>query len=206
VPIEAPGSFPKISKGLPDILFMVDTSGSMDWAYAEQNGTVDASGPMHSYDLACTAVHSVVNYLEKSKKAAWMKFGSVTFSSTTKFSGWKDHKDIKEIFKALYDKENSGTSLDSAVIDEVLKSKNDNFWAIMMTDGAIGNEEEALQKVQEMVEQGNYFTLIHIGTENSFCKKIKELYGEDAAVVIDSAEKLSGMALKYTKNMYGAIR
>ncbi len=206
VPIEVPGSFPKVSRGLPDILFMVDTSGSMGWAYAEREGTVDASREMQRYDLACTAVHSVVNYLEKSKKAAWMKFGSVTFSSTTKFSGWKDHKDIKEMFETLYDKEDSGTSLDGKVIDEVLESKSDNFWAIMVTDGAIGNEAEALQKVQDMVDQGNYFTLIHIGTENSFCKKIRELYGEDAAVVIDSAEQLAGAALKYTKRRYGAIR
>jgi len=210
VPLEIPGSFPKITRGLPDMLFMVDTSGSMGWAYAENNGNIDTSREMADYDLACTSIHSVVNYLEKSKKAPWMKFGAVTFSDETKFSGWKEHKDIDEMFKTLYDKEDGCTQLDTKVIDEVLKSKSDNFWAIMVTDGALHNEAEALKKIQEMVEQGNYFTLIHIkgaysGGE-SFCKKIKELYGEDAAVIIKSAEDLAGVSLKYTKHMYGAIR
>lgn len=209
VPLEIPGSFPKITRGIPDMLFMVDTSGSMRWAYAEHGGNIDTSKEMVEYDLACTSIHSVINYLEKSKKAPWMKFGAVTFSDKTNFSGWKEHKDIDEMFKTLYDKEDSCTKLDTRVMDEVLKSKSDNFWAIMVTDGALNNESEALQKIQEMVEQGNYFTLIHIdsrGWGNSFCEKIKELYGEDAAVIIESAEDLAGVSLKYTKHMYGAIR
>lgn len=206
VPLQIPGQFPKMSKSLPDILFMVDTSGSMGWAYAENDGNIDTSRNMQSYDLACTAIHSVVNYLEQSKKAAWMKFGAVTFSNETKFSGWKEHKDIKEMFRTLYDKENGGTHLNGNVIDEVLSSKSDQFWAIMVTDGAIGNEAEAIKKVHDLVEQGNYFTLIHIGQENSFCKSIKEKYGEDVVVVINSAEELAGVSLKYTKSIYGTIR
>ena len=86
-----------------------------------------------------------------------------------------------------------------------MESSSDRFCALMVTDGAITNADETLKKIQDLIEKGNYFTLIHVGTENGFTQKIREMYGEDAVKVIDSPDKLTGLTLGYTKNIYGMV-
>lgn len=147
---------------VPDILFVVDKSGSVTAGYDPVQGT----GP---YDMVQRSIYSVFKQLEDNDLIQHMRFGIVVFEEKPNyFSGWHSYFNLDEVKKPLlnpaeYGPSGRSTVLDSAVIQEAVDTNPGKFWAIVVSDGGIFNLEEACQAVSYLAQKGNQISFIDVG-------------------------------------------
>jgi len=202
---------------IPDILWLIDKSGSMTAGYNPERGT----GP---YDMLLRSAYSVFKYLEDHDQIQHMKFGNVLFESIPNyFSGWRSYFDMqhvketmldpsrynveinpKDIIKArLFGNRNiGGTNLDELVVKEAVDDNDRKFWAIVVSDGDIHNTEEAKRAISYIASKGNHISFINIGSgySGSFSDHVREV-GGDVHNVSDSSD-LPKLILGKAKEIY----
>ena len=203
---------------LPDILFIVDRSGSVIEGYDPGRGT-------GAYDMILRSMYSVFKYLEDNNQIQNMRFGTILFDNIPNyFSGWKtfyDMQDIKDpllmpgdpkfnpeinfIMKKMIPKQRGflgGTNLDLDTIVEATDDKQGNYWAIIISDGEIHNRGEAREAVQYMADKGNPISFIRVGysMDNEFAEYVSEVGGQ--VYHVKDASDLSKLVLKEAKHHY----
>jgi hypothetical protein len=191
-------------EGLPDsgsfedLLFMVDVSGTMGWSGEPLDGS--------RYDMALRSIYSVLNYLEKTGKGYYLKYGLIMFSDSgkTMWSGWKSYSELEELKRHLFkDYQGGDTILDEDKVREAYTSKHDNFLALMVTDGDIHNPEEAKYVCKKLIEDGNDFVIFQIRFRSEFAEYMRR---NGAAVVnVDKPEDLVGLILRKVGERYSPI-
>jgi len=179
-------------RGFPDLLFVVDSSGSMGWDPKEGNGP---------YDALLRAVYSVLAFLEEEKKAQHMRFAAVNFSGTTLCTTWKSFAELKDVKKLLFQYQGGGTVLAPAALQEIARSSSDHFLCLMVTDGKIKNVAAVVGVVQGMLSRGHRFILIQIGAETPLVGLLRQI-GVPAHVIPDH-QALEGLCLEYTRTVWG---
>ncbi len=181
---------------MQDILFIVDTSRSMGWSGEPFDNS--------KYDLSLQSFYSMIDYLEKVKKASFLNYGLIQFSDNTTWSGWRSYYELSSIKRNLFEGyEGNGTVLDPKILDETLKTKRDKFMAVMISDGEIMNSDEALKSCNEIITEGNEFILLQIASRDNFANKIEESGG--MVVNIDNPNDLVGLVLSATKRKYDRV-
>ena len=183
------------SGGLPDLLLIVDSSGSMAW------DPVAGNGP---YDSLLRAVYSVLQFLEERQKAPYMRFAAINFSNQTVVTSWKDYADIRAIKQSLFKHQGGGTTLDCSAVSAVVNESNSPFLALMATDGQIGNAQAVADTIRKMVDRGHGFVLIQIGTANPMTELVRKL-GVPVHLLSNSCE-LDGLCLEYARRTWGRGR
>jgi len=182
------------NKGFTDLLLVLDSSGSMGW------DPIIGSGP---YDSLLRAIYSVFIFLEKSKKAAFMRFAVINFSSVTLETPWYCFAELKKIKKAIFHHQRGGTKLDCHTLRKIADTSKDRFICLMVTDAKIGNATEVVQTVQYLTQKNHRFVLIQIGSQNPMTEQIR-LLGEKVGVhVIRDHRQLNDLCLDYTKKHWG---
>jgi hypothetical protein len=167
-------------KGIPDLAFIIDTSGSMEFNPEAGTG---------SYDLLLRANYSIFKWLHQAKKASFVNYAVINFSGqgSTLFTGWRPYTQMRQIKEMFFHKQDGGTYLDQNAVRQLYQFKKDNFLAIMTTDGAIGNSEEVEESIFEMIHMhGNHFVMLQIGPESELAKSLKAR-GVDVQVIDDPA-------------------
>ena len=177
--------------GFPDLLFVVDSSGSMKWD--PKRGT----GP---YDALLRAIFSVFDFLEKHGKAPYMRFAVVNFSSMTTKTPWHGYPDLRKVKEALFKWQGGGTVLNCRVLDELTASSSDAFLCLMVTDSCIRNATEVLATIERMVRRGHRFVLIQIGAANAMAQGAEAL-GVPVHLITDPSQ-LQGLCLEHTRRNY----
>jgi len=184
-----PGSIS--SGGLPDLCFIVDTSGSMDW---------DPEAGQGKYDLLLRAIYSVFNYLEYTGRAYTINYAAINFSDTARFSGWHDYYSIDKIKTELFTHQNGGTTLDCQKVQQMANKAKDRFAVIMVTDGEISNYSSLVPYFTNIIAQGNDYSLIQIGQASNFSRIMKENGAE--VHILRSPSKIPGIILGRARQMY----
>ncbi len=181
---------------MQDILFIVDTSGSMDWSgYPFDNS---------KYDLSLQSFYAMVNYLEKIKKASFLNYGLIQFSNNTIWSKWHSYYELDNVKKALFDMyEGNRTHLDPKILNEALKTKRDKFMAVMISDGEIENSRDVINSCTEMISEGNDFILLQIASRDNFANQIASKGG--TVVNIDNPKDMINLVLSATKRKYDRV-
>jgi hypothetical protein len=181
---------------MQDILFIVDTSGSMDWSgYPFDNS---------KYDLSLQSFYAMVNYLEKVKKASFLNYGLIQFSNNTIWSKWHSYYELDNVKKALFDMyEGNRTHLDPKILNEALKTKRDKFMAVMISDGEIENSRDVINSCTEMISEGNDFILLQIASRDNFANQIASKGG--TVVNIDNPKDMINLVLSATKRKYDRV-
>jgi hypothetical protein len=174
--------------GFPDLLFIVDSSGSMAWDPERGKGP---------YDSLLRAIYSVFAFLENKNKAQYMRFAVVNFSGTTLTTPWFPFAELRKIKKMLFKHQNGGTTLDCATIQQITRESSDRFLCLMITDAQISNAGDVLNTIRMMTNQGHKFVLIHIGQPTPLTQQVREA-GFIVHIITDP-NQLCGLCLDYTQ-------
>lgn len=160
-----------ILNSINDLLFIVDVSGSMNWT----GKPLDNS----HYDTCIRSLYSIFAYLEKHSQNPQTKFGLITFSEYTKWTGWYDFNNLIKVKKGLFnDYQNSATSLNITTLNNAFNQSNKKFTTIIITDGDIFNETALIQFLEPKIISGEiiFFNInTDINHTNGLIKKFKEL-------------------------------
>ncbi|MBI4017052.1 MAG: VWA domain-containing protein [Candidatus Aenigmarchaeota archaeon] len=179
-------------KGLEDILFLVDVSGSMNWSGRALDGS--------KYDLAVRAVFGAIKGLERMGRAAHANYGLVLFSDKTVFSGWGDYYSLDKFKRLVFTGyQGGGTELNAGVMEKVLQENKNRFLTLLISDGEIYNND-ASDIVKKIIEAGNDVVQFSIQGSTGFSQKIKK-HGADI-VNVNKPEDLAGVVLEKVKERY----
>ncbi|MGC8676551.1 MAG: vWA domain-containing protein, partial [Candidatus Micrarchaeia archaeon] len=183
-----------------DLLFIVDTSGSMLWSGKALDG--------FEYDLAVRSVFSILKYLEYTKKAAYLNYGLIQFSNHTLFSGWKDFNHVKELKNALIERYEGGrTTFNPNALYLAASQKSDKFLAILISDTWIYNNTETIEAFKNVMREGNDVAILQIGGFAKFTGNLEplsvELARSGATVrLLTDPSDLVELSLRITKDRY----
>lgn len=177
--------------GFPDLLFVVDSSGSMSW---------DPQAGRGAYDSLLRAVYSILRFLEEQNKIQFMRLAVVNFSGSTLKTSWENFSNVRVVKKMLFNHQGGGTVLDCQAIENLAAQSEDRFLCLMVTDAQIKNADAVVTAVGQMIARGHGFVLIQIGKANPMTQAVKNL---DVPVhVIADHTQLQGLCLQYAKQTW----
>ncbi len=185
-----------------DILWMLDSSGSMSDSFGDiYYDLVEGNGP---YDLVLRSFYSSIDMLEKTGKAYSMKYGLMNYSRVTKFSGWKEYKELDDIKKAAFYFQGGGTVLSPAKIKKVCREREDNFLAFLITDGELDNSSQAADALAEMISMGNDLIILYIDKNRKGYNNLIESMGNSCkSHIISEPEDIIGLKLELVNEEWG---
>jgi len=179
------------SKSFPDMLVVIDSSGSMTWGMNPKS----ISGPYHTALVAAFASIDV----------AWRmgsRIAAINFSSDSRASKWSTSK--VEIERTLLTYQGEGTVAPVKKITELCQSAESNVMVVIMTDAEIVNWEKFVDLVRNLTNQGHRLFLFHISASREK-KSLAQRALEDAGAVIypiKSVKDLPGLVIREVRNMY----
>ena len=195
-PLEIPAkAFEPASRNVPHLLLLCDSSGSM--AFNPQ-ATGAARG---KYDVVLNACWGLFRFLKERGLQDCVWVNAVNFSGVTRSSGWHRGDTLEPVKRVLAAYEGGGTTLGTSAIRTARESSPGRFMTITMTDGSLGNTQQALEELQRTIETGNSLALLHIGAPNAFTEGVRRLGG--SVHVVNQAQELVGLCLDLAKANYG---
>lgn len=192
---DSPHNIPLAGRGqhraLPDLAFLVDSSGSMGWEPYAGCG---------EYDLVLRTVYSVFRWLETHRVGYYLHFAALNFSSRSWFSGWHGWHQLEKVKRVLFAHQGENTVVDTTLTRAMLQQAHRQFAAVMITDGEIRNTPDALKVVEAILRAGNGVTLIQLGGETRFSQAALSLGVE--VHLLASAAELPGLVLGGVRRRY----
>ena len=182
------------SKSLPDMLLVIDSSGSMTWGMTSKT----ISGPYHTALVASFAAMDVA--LRRDSRVA-----AINFSSSSKSSKWSTSK--REVERVLLAYQGGGTVAPVKKITKACEAAESKVMVLMMTDAEIANWDKFVESVRDLSSRGHKLFLFHIsGGSGKKKSKIQRDLEDAGAVVypIRSAKDLPGLVIREVRNVYGS--
>ena len=180
------------SQSLPDMLIVIDSSGSMTWAMTDRS----VRGPYHTALVAAFAAMEVA-FRKGSRVAA------INFSSGSTASIWSTSKSDAEHVLLAY--QGGGTVAPVRKISETCRAAEAKVMVLMMTDADIANWDDFVSSVEEMSDNGHKLFLFHIGGRSTKKKSGTQKALEDAGATvypIKSANDLLGLVIREVRSVY----
>lgn len=177
---------------LPDLAFVVDSSGSMSYRPIEGKG---------EYDILLRAVFGVFGWLNDKGIASYLRYAVLNFSTRSVFSGWHPWSRRQLIHDTLFKYQGGTTNLCLNKLSSMIDASPRPFMAIMITDGEIGNPSGIARLIQSRFTAPYGFTLIQIGAESAFSRKLST-HGFHAHVIKSLAD-LEGLVIGRIRDRYG---
>jgi len=122
-------------KKLPDICFIIDTSGSM---MGEGDRDQIPWGDKSSYHYALMGVYGIVKWMRNMGIAPFIKYSAINFSNSTISSGQSSFGDLRVFKDTLLSPQSGGTEIDLKVIKQEFEGR-DKTLVVMLSDGEIYN-------------------------------------------------------------------
>ncbi len=188
---EGPGI--EIEKSVPDMMIVVDSSGSMDWSF--DKGKMNKS-PFH---LAMVASFAALQYGVKKG----IKIAAINFSETIFKQAWTT--DPRLIEKTLLHYQGEGTELPIYDIKGMCRKGERNSLVLLITDFEIQNWEIAYHDIVEILKMGNKLVGFFIGGHRSYLntKDFQELMALGAVFhPVSRVQDLVGLVIKEVQNVY----
>lgn len=179
------------SKSLPDMLLVIDSSGSMTWGMTSKN----ISGPYHTALVAAFAAMDVA--LRRGSRVA-----AINFSSGSRSSKWSSSK--AEVERILLAYQGGGTVAPVKKITKACEEAELKVMVLMMTDAEIANWDKFVEAVRNLSLRGHKLFLFHINGRGS--KKTQRALEDAGAIVypIKSVKDLPGLVVREVRNVYGS--
>ena len=146
---------------LPDICFIIDTSGSMIGGGGNRN--LIPWGTESWYHYALLGVYGVIKELQE--KSAYIRWNLIQFSSKTFSSGWLSFSALHKLKKLALTPQSGGTAIDMAVLKKELSTGN--CVVIMLSDGEIYNIKSIKNAFISLMRR-HLFSFINIGKVKSY--------------------------------------
>ncbi|MHA1928618.1 MAG: vWA domain-containing protein [Candidatus Thorarchaeota archaeon] len=183
----------EIKYSLPDLLLVIDSSGSMTWSM----GSSKISGDYHT---ALVSAFAALDYAHRRGK----QIAAINFSAGTRKCRWtRERKDIERI---LLTYQGGGTVVPSKLITEYCNAADSNVMGIILTDAEVSNLSAFTKSVKTLTRHGHKMFIFHIGADKQSKPNAttKQLMKAGATVIpVSSVKDLPGLVVKEVKAVYG---
>ena len=179
-------------KSIPDILFILDSSGSMltpnlnNFPFGEK------------YHNAILGIYAVLSFLKKIGVAPYIKYSLIQFSSKTISTGWLNYYEIKELKKRIFCPEGSTTKFDVDLLEKTLSENKNEKFILFITDSEIFNFYKIKEKLIQLLSE-NYTFFFQMGKPGSAYKVLKNKFNY---IKVEKSSDLYGKMIEASKNVY----
>lgn len=153
-------------RSLPDLAFLLDSSGSMGYEPYEGRGL---------YDLLLRTVFGVFHWLRTKGLASYLRYAVLNFSETTRYSGWCDWAQRDRLYDVLFDYQGGKTVLGADVLRRAAAESQRPFAAIMVTDGELEQHEKSLECIAGCFRPPDGLVLVQLNTDSRFARRLREM-------------------------------
>ncbi len=176
---------------LPDLLVVLDSSGSMTWAMGPKN----LRGPYHV--ALVSALAAVDTALRKGSHVA-----AINFSGNILQCGWG--RERSEIESTLLAYQGGGTIMPVKTIKTLCDEATSNVMSIIITDAGISNWAPFMKTIRYLSREGHKIFIFHIGSKKSKASKAGiELVKSGATVIpVSSVGDLQGLVVSEVRKVY----
>ncbi len=189
--IEVPVMTDQNRSFLPDLAFILDSSGSMGY---------DPFAGTGEYDLLLRTVFGVFHWLKEQGLATFLKYSALNFSTRTVYSGWKDWINRSDLHQTLFDYQGGKTALDLNVFHRLVQESIRPFTAFMISDGEVKKPGEVVAFVRKNFSPPQGFVLVQVGAMSRLGHGL-ESHGFKVHVIEDFHD-LGGLVLGEIKQRY----
>jgi Mg-chelatase subunit ChlD len=182
-----------ISKSPPDMLIVVDSSGSMTWAM----GPTTISGDYHT---ALVAAFAAMDFAFRNGR----NVSAINFSDGVQTSDWS--RDRASAERTLLAYQGGGTVAPLERIAEMCEKAESDAIVLLITDAEISNWKQMVGEVERLSKRGHHIFLFHIGARTgSRLSKIHQILEKAGVSVypLKSAKDLPGLVIKEMRSVYG---
>jgi hypothetical protein len=176
---------------IPDLLIVLDSSGSMGWNYLA--ASEDAKGPYHT---ALIAAFASLHYAAKNG----VKFSIINFSDRADVCQWTYNYAKAE--KVLLRYQGGGTQLPIKVIRQQCEKAEKKSLVFIITDFGIYNWSNAKKIMVELSQKGHKIVGFFIGSDKIPKKKFSKLLSKVTFYPIKNWEDLINLVIKEIKKYY----
>ncbi len=190
--MEPPGS--SDSESLPDLLLVIDSSGSMTWRMSSKR----VAGPYHT---ALVAAFAAMNFAVKNGR----RIAAINFSDGTKTCDWSTER--KEVERTLLTYQGGGTVAPVKSIEGMCNASESRVLAIVITDAEIVNWSHLIRSVSVLSRRGHRLVFFHIGSgSSSRDKKTHDSIRSAGAAVygIKSPKDLPRLVVREVRSAYSS--
>ncbi|MFQ5833265.1 MAG: hypothetical protein ACE5H4_11215 [Candidatus Thorarchaeota archaeon] len=180
-------------ESLPDMLLVIDSSGSMTWSMSSKR----VSGPYHTALLSAFAAMDLV--LRKGCRVA-----AINFSDGTRECDWS--RERATIERVLLAYQGGGTQAPTKKMREKCDAAESNVMIIMVTDAEIANWDRFVKSISEITKRGHKFIIFHIGSQYyGLSNKVERALARAGAtrIPVDTVEDLPGLVVREVRGLYG---
>ena len=179
-------------KGIPDILFILDSSGSM------LNSPSNNFPFGEKYHNAILGIYAILSFLKKIGIAPYIKYSLIQFSSKTISTGWLSYYKIKKLKERIFSPEGGTTKFDINVLEKILlQNKNEKF-ILFITDSEIFNFYKIKEKLIQLLSK-NYTFFFQMGEPGIAYEILKSKFNY---IRVEKFSDLSGKMIEGAKNVY----
>ena len=186
---EGPGHL--VEKQIPDLLMVLDSSGSMGWNYTSRSDR--GKGPYHT---ALVAAFASLHYA--ARKGA--KFSVINFSNRAYICQWTS--DYKKAEKVLLGYQGGGTFLPIKEIASQCEKAERNALVFIITDFGIYNWSKAKKIMIDLAQKGHKMVGFFIGSKSIPKEKFKNLLNKVKFYGIGNPKDLINLVIKEVHKYY----
>jgi hypothetical protein len=180
------------SKTLPDMLIVIDSSGSMTWGMRSKT----VSGSYHTALVAAFAAMEVA--LRKGSRVA-----VINFSDGSRSSKWSTSREGAERVLLAY--QGGGTVAPIKEIAIACEAAELQVMVLMITDAEIANWKKFIESIRDLTTRGHKPFIFHIGASTGKRRSKVQQALEDAGAnifPIKSVKDLPGLVIKEVRGVF----
>ncbi|MFW9925724.1 MAG: vWA domain-containing protein [Candidatus Thorarchaeota archaeon] len=181
------------SQSLPDMLIVIDSSGSMTWGMRSKS----VSGSYHTALVAAFAAMEVA--LRKGSRIA-----AINFSDGSRSSKWSSNREDAERILLAY--QGGGTVAPTKKIASACENAESQVMVIMITDAEIANWDKFIDAIRVLTHKGHKSFIFHIGGGSGKRRSKVQRALEDAGASvypIRSTKDLPSLVIREVRGIYG---
>jgi len=180
------------SKSLPDMLIVIDSSGSMTWSTRSKA----ISG---SYHTALVAAFAAMDFAFR----RGCRVSAINFSDGTQTCDWSNERAPVE--RVLLSYQGGGTVAPTQKIVDACTKAESKVITLLITDAEVANWKQMVGTIERLSKQEHKLFMFHIGAGKSTrTSKIHESLVKAGASVypIKSVKDLPGLVVRHVRSVY----
>jgi len=180
-----------VEKQIPDLLIVLDSSGSMGWNYTVRNES--GRGPYHT---ALVASFAALHYAA----SKGVKFSVINFSNRADICKWTH--DYHKAERVLLRYQGGGTVLPLKSIEDVCKKAERNALIFIITDFGIYNWSKSKKTILNLANRGHKIVGFFIGAPSIPKERFKDMIDMVTFYPIKNIKDLINLVIKEVKKYY----
>lgn len=182
------------SDTLPDLLLVIDSSGSMTWSMRGKT----VSGPYHTALVSAFAAMDVA--LRKGSRVA-----AINFSDGARICNWTRERSVVE--KVLLAYQGGGTVAPIEKISESCDAAGPPVMVLMITDAEIANWNRLIKSMAKLTRRGHKYFMFHIespGYEIDDQALVAMAKAGVSVIPVESVTDLPGLVVREVRGVYNS--